>query len=79
MIIFKNDWRYELDEVSYTEAVQPCLVGDPDGWDEGEAAEIDFNVVSITRDDPKASKHSILDYHLLREFALESYESGDYI
>ena len=54
MIIFKNDWRYELENINYTEAVKLTISRLPEECHPGEAAEIEFDLVSITRDDPAA-------------------------
>ena len=45
----------------------------------GEPSEIEFDLVSITRDDPAAYYGDVLDSDELEDFVLESYENQDYI
>ena len=79
MIIFKNDWRYELENINYRPEVTPYISGAPEDCYPGEAAEIEFDLVSITRDDERADYGYILDSDELEYFVLESYENQDYI
>ena len=79
MIIFKNEWRYEIENINYTKGCEAYISGLPEDCYPAEPSEIEFDLVSIARDDEAANYCDVLDSDELEDFVLESYESEDYI